>query len=1692
MEQQKSKISTGKPSQDKKNKFSQTHEVDDAVFESLENIIEKYEKTRDLTELIAFFQKGYANQITQTWSYFAQVNNHAKFSKTTVQLSHALRILGSNTSTIEYGSTLISQILVSYVKVLYRGLNNLRVHITNPIIRLMEAIVLYNKSTHIEDFISYFDFSIGSLPKILTPGKSEMEGSKGVRKPSGKSMRTTFIEFWLSLISNTPALLRKDLLLDNVKIMGAWFKYMDKLDSSKLMMRTVTVFIESILNEGVFKRMTKTKVLNELALNKIHHYYYSSDKDLVKLVNEFFVAYGSNPSTSVAFPDNCVWFSESPLTGVNNAVTVIANQKEFKIYNKLLFNMLRIFKPWEDDLQLNTVIKILKQTPELVAPYCHYLASLGSYDPKMTSYWFGCTLLLGRIINLDIPDFVREIQTDMVPSTQLVIENIIPSSLTKISLTKAIQHEKLIIRQLASQNIVFAFQKLEKVLNMFDAKGWSSSKANISTAFLENIPELSVFTTALTSVYSSDKQNQIFPLSLTLILKFYSRCFPNFFSVTLPGSNVYVDIIQKDSFSGLDLAILDNFLQYQEFNGTQTKWWNSAGKENSLFTSLLKLASSKNSTNVVSFKINKLLEGILHGTVMFDEKLLASPILGLINSIQAIIMADIANDTLAKLWRLLDETISRCVKTPYKYVDLGKEYGNVSPFVMAILEQWKFVSGDGDNDLLYRWICIYLRSMIIIGEPLKVAEAGRKFLENVPSLYIDTYLNFNSSNNELTNDKVLTLSVGSSFFQFITSVPYGSIKTSSRVPISDFDSAGLLFRLKEIITDDKINYNNDFKVTISVLFDQLVGFYNLDNSSRFVSKEIYEQFFYILLKDYEVKSTCQKAAFVIENFLTIFKELNEKVPQELRKFLFSWFNQMITRKHEICSSHDGIFICLLDLCSLDDITIVINGEVTLPSKIHEHLISIITSRTNLPFEYVQVRRLLKLNNPSINKNIAELIKQNRVSHVDSDELFDILSKSKDFEMILNNAIHAEIIVSKNIVNSLKSIADPSIAVCLSRNLSSDLHNENIKSFIQETIRDRLKALKSLDRDDFDNCLKLFSQYPEYLSKEESESVLQYITTEYDHKYSSSIIEFIRERNIFDTPVMAKWVNKMTLYITRILSENNSLNEKFRLVVEEFKKLITTKNLWGIVNSNILNSQLEVILSSNWINDILVMEYTNLLLFSGSSQKLEVEKALQFLLNNEKSNLKKTSEENMMKFLNVSAIYSLIAMDPVSCCNQTVQQKLLSFYSGTSSSSDRMILNILQAIETKTSSSWTNLIYTWDFMESTEEDILDLVGETKLLIQEKEGFVLTLRKEFIEKTISNYLIDLPVVPTFQSSRNNLDNWNSLLEFNRKTNIIIDSKVVTQQYDPLFVILLSIHNRELVKVSKEEENAIKYVFDVKRFISSKIFQLTICALADKGETSQVAASILTQMMYGLEEGQQFKDSNIFKILLKKIIYTLNNESKEERVPSMIWFFVSRVSILLSQPYSSLYEKAYRWVLSNPSVRLDDIPLYSELTLQKTTEPNEYYYAQLSWVLTSLEQSIKTKEDVDLLKKRGVLEWLLNIMNVPYLNNRIRFTVGSILYQLQRIEQTGSLLITRFGSISNTELQRLDIDKHLKYQTERIDKNDKNSITQKRFLTLQQMQLNNDELLTGFIEITKSQKRLREWTGDDIDNIVKRSRI
>lgn len=1666
-------------------KVTQSSNVDDTVLNNLTNLVSALNSevgSRDFQPLVQFFRKGYASQVIQLWSYYAQVNNHPKFSKSTTLLVNTLRLLDSDKNVHEHGCTLIDLILSGQIKVLYRGLNNLRASLSNPVLRLMKEMICFSSGRYVDDFIANFDFSLPSLIRILNVNKADIPAvSEEVKNNTRLSIRREFLEFWITLISLCASLPRKQVMTENSKIMGAWFKSMDKLDSPSLMTRALDLFKNQILGESSYKRTTKCQILNELALSKIHSFYRSTDKALVKKVNEFFLAYGCDEGTNIAFPDDAVWFSESPFNGTHKGAEIIVNQRSFKIYNKLLFNVLKFFKPWEDDMQANTVIKILNNVPELVAPYSTFLSSHGSHEPKMTSYWFGCTMVLGRIIRLEIPLFMKQVETDVNPSISLVMESILPSPLTKVALVKALQHEKLIIRQLACHLIVFAFQKLEAVLQLFDTKGWSSAKTTLRNAFHQGIPDLSIIVSVMNQAYITNKENQILQLSISTILRYYSITFPNFFSIKLPSSNVFVDVMHKEKFSGIELALLNNFLQFQELSGLQTKWWVKNSRERSIFTSLLNVA--RTSPRPLSDKICELLESMFRGNVAFN-KLLCSPLKALIHSLR-ILSSEADEEEMAKVWALLDQTVQHCMTTPYKYVDLAANYCRVSPFVMALFEQWKFVKCETDFDLPLKWFSIYLRTMIVCGEPEDGLNMGVKaYLPEVCEVYIKRYLGDSDGSATFPNDELFRSSImESSFLELILLSPYPGLRRISRLPVSQLDTVGLIYRINRLVNDHSIKFDEQFKSIVEDFARKLTGYGAADRSFNTSILKFLESLIGTSRNENGLGLVTLKGLYVIHLVLGLAEEF-EFDYQSLSDTVFDWlkcdvdiFQSLNEDDSHILSS---LFACLTSTQCIQ----LIEDNQKINRYLTQRLLTIVLKHSHDSLPYPIVSWLLKEESAMFSLLTSRFISQGRVNGFVAADFLPLVLKSDVYSIVVEAYVDSVFFAVEDLLSFLDQIKQPKTSLIVATSLKN-YKDTRVESFIERVYKESFQSLKSYNLETSQIALKLYCASTQLITPQERVLLVDYLVSDYRGKYGAAVTSLLITVASFEDSKVLKWLNKLMLYITRNLSSSRIIDPELVITLQALRRL--PDYAWDKLNQRILEAQLEAILSGNQINHPDVLQYVLQTCLFGCKDGTQYSRLMQLLLNNQLNGLRKEESERYVPYLTAAILYTLYLGDPAQCSNAAIQEHLLKSYEGTISGKDRLILRLLELIETKTFQSWTDGIFAWEILEVADED----GNATKLINKQREGYVITLnRQKIINSAIyySPYRSEVPSV-THEDAKSALE---SITSFYKETERI--STIPT--YDAFFLMLLSTHNEELIKCSRSEDGSLKYTFNVKAYISSNIFQVILCSLGGDSEMQELALVLIKGLLSSIQENSNSKDMRVVELLLSKIVYTFQKtESKEDgyskAIAPCIWFAISQLTSELVQTGSQLHEKAFRWVLSSPVIRHNDMPLLQELLHPKANIAEQgLFYRQLGWILNCLQHGLKSEQDVELMKRMGVLEWLSNLTSLPYINGKMRSSINGIFYACQKIGNGGSSLITRVASVSFSEIQELSLDYKTMKAKQEIARNQKNMRHTQKLLFFEQQKLNVQEVLSRNLVLIGSNKRLRDWTENDSENIRKRT--
>ncbi|SGZ41220.1 uncharacterized protein HGUI_03420 [Hanseniaspora guilliermondii] len=1670
------------PHNNKANSSVSQHNLDVSYEILLTHLIE-FEKLKDWTIIKNEICKSILPEILlQPFSMYAYTNDHKNWTQTIIRLDKLITCLSQYESNSEedtliqdYANTLIDKFITTEMKTVYRALNNLRGSITNPMLRLLQSIVGFNNGRYVDQFISYFDFSLPSITRVLTPHKSELNANTQEsimdEKQYQNSLRFNFIKFFTSLLSYSPSILRKDLLLENNKIMVALSKYISKVDSDECVILLLNTFIEKVINESSFKKATKCKIFHEFLLTNILKKYQKKETDIEckKKIIEFFNILFTDSDAGMVFENPKPWNS---INANDDKNLIVVNDKKYKLNNKYIFNTIAKFKPWEDEMQMNILIKILHNAPELVAPYVNQLHHLnGNNEAKMTSFWIGQTLTLNRIINLPIPDIIirqgsesqgsleDEEQDEGVYaeetnySIQTLIDIVVPPSITPLNLKQYINNNSDFVKHIGCQIITSILNKLKLITNFLNDQ---NSKAIVFSNDLINqvqskLPDLHEYLKSVDIVYKKniESPNLLLISELTNIMSLYNQVFTNVNNqFKLNNDNVFNKLIVKGSsvkdnnqecgLNGLELNIIDKYMELQESNDAY-KWWNKNNSDFSLFTALLKMGYRDQLG--LQKKITKILQNLTEKQKLFNRDILiACPITALMESLILVFkQGDMVN-----VWNLIDQSVQRTVTAPYKYIDMGVDFEYCSPLISCLSEQVSFFSEEGE--LVKKWLSIFAYKMALIGDHGCV-----DYVKSKLGLFFD--IKQHSENIDLEKSDITT----NQFCEIV-----------SLLSINDFNSKQdtILEKLNLFLVSSDAGLNQ--RLINSSLFDNIF----CGNDEQLISNVVK------MLKKNDITLDITSKKNVYNNFINIIKQGDHHVSLNILnsldkcstiKYITENKDLKVDTKCNVLLLFKMIHYDLISYAEYDEylFNVLVDCGVYIPKKVWESLFDI------KDFGAMVVNKYILISSKDFLNILTEKFYSQAVQYFNN-----IYSENKD--NITPDLIYYGSLLkleTEEIINGLKGDA---------MNLANKVaENEKI-------LPDILSFIAA-----FCNCTD--EQEQRILN-----DVVDYLINSSKHKFSSFAIKFITQLlslNKIDVNSVKIWCYKCFLYINKksaIIEANEYSSDEFMNIFNELGNLIRVFNPWQYIPKIILNTGVEIILSQKWCFKKEVVEYIINLCNQSYDEMFETKKYIQMVFNSEFSSFKDVHPSPENKNLVAILINTLFYKNVKVNSDINISLLLAENYDGTTSLKDRIFYNIMQAIEANTSVSWTQRIGSWDFIESSNgqddvviDDYEDLVSndKEKLIMKEKELLSISINKSMILKTINNYrFVDSSEIITKSCY---LNEWDELL----KKEVVLSANENNLIYDSRFIMLLILQNNELVNTVEIDENEQTEVtrFNFKSLIRSGLFSLIIVSLSFKDdENSLIAFEIIKHMVNTLPkndvETQKVKVDLMISIFLKKIMFSFNENKKMtpgEFAPPIFWFILSQISFIILDPKHFLYEQIYKWVLSKPKLVKYEIPIMNIfVNFQVKTQDFENLTKCLNWLLKNVVNGIKSVDDINYLRLVKMFEFILNFDNNCYANRLTRIYLNRFIERVQRIVVDYSI-ITRYGVLSSLESKKYANDMKMA-----MKKNLKTNVEEyKQFLMLLQENLNIQEIVSRFNVTLVSNKRLIDWTENDGLNISKR---
>ncbi|CAN6649479.1 nucleolar pre-ribosomal-associated protein 1 [Trichomonascus vanleenenianus] len=1457
----------------------------------------------DITPLASFLDRNLWTQVIQAWSYYSQTSNHARLSTTSSKIAWLLATCDKNASLTQYGTSIIREIIENQMKVLYRSLHVSRPSVTNAALHILLEITKFHDGVLAVELFEKFDSSQKIYTKLL----------------SIKEIRPEFLKFYQSFIENTPSAVRKDLLSQR-KIISGWFKHIND-DEEELVSKTLDMLKDKVLLEKVFTKSTKISFFNDWMIGSLVKLFQRSDDVPVKLEGVLEILC-TDSQYGVKFFDKG-WYSET-------------------INNKLLLSLLKTLKPWEDTLQQNLAVKILETTPELVAPYTKQAAESVSFDPKLSSFWVSYSNFCTRLIRLPLPVLTSQ------PIDSIVVENVLPSMLSKSSLTKGLQSTVSLIRYFTVQLLFHSLKKLDMLQKLYAENKWDLSAVLQEISL--RLPDIQTFTTCLGTL--GESSTLLKTLALSVIAK-YSIVYPELLltsKFSLPGQ-YFLELQSADKLEGLKLLQAKSTLTVQARTNKIGKWYNKTGSY-SMFTSLLRLGVFKTS---LTEQVCDILRDLTSPTLLLQNETTVHPVHALIYSLQQVV--DENEDQIEKIWSLIDEAVARCMRSPYKYIDMlaqkqDRPEQTLSPLLITLAEQFGFVKEP--RDIVDKWICLYFRYSCIFGESFAVA---RKLVEG-----LSCKDHVEESHREAFDENDL--------FKFIVNAPSEAIRDYpywSMSKIFNLEFAAIRYRL---LREPQLSpwLIGDNLLSVASLPLSLITSVAFFKDIASLTPATVKQYFDILMKlqlklPHSLLSAIQMARDDVKCYAAYFLDGEEisALTTSTNARVFSQMVRLKSLRYQVISTEDIQRFINLSTEHKDDIEMSYDA-------LDENLL-----KYGQQLSMAETEKLVEL---LIANDYTRLV----TSVVKARKFFpgDLASRVKD-------------ITCMSAIATYTDINDPEIYLPFARDILSD------PAFNTDQLAILARSVIALAQSDLAKIKSFMDNADGAIT----------VSLEMMHLAAA-----LYEK---DESMISVWARKVILWLTKCLNEPDRFTS---VTVETIKNLggllageQTTVNLWKLVPAESVNALLTS--AAEKLNKLVsdteyqtgLVEMLLAISFSDAKSKLEYTRLFQILLNHEQ-----LPREHPVALL----LWNLYYRDSRAHSTQVIQDGLLKLYRGTASMRDRLLLDMIRSIEAHTNTSWVNRVSQWTFIASDVDreyaldNYADLAGSRVGLVREsKEGFEVFIDTVMVKNTIdafSPFAVPFPVVRGA-----------SLRDCQAQINIY--NKCIpggSSVYDAEFLLMSLIANPAVFRDNGE--------IDLKLIIDTNSLPFVVCCLGSEAlypVASKILGAIASYMVNaGEEEKLGYRDRSALRLFVFKMLNILEELKTEgHKMSNAHFIFLANVLMVACNPGHFLHSKVADYLLSGPTVRVDDIPLFKSIT----SSSEETLYREVAWLLDSLISGLATEEDVRLYTRKGVFEWAMNLLNSQLgKKSGLGSRIERLMHQAQETPSGSVNLITRNGVLAWAEMQ------------------------------------------------------------------------
>jgi len=387
-------------------------------------------------------------------------------------------------------TSLVHLILDQQLKTIYRVLSSDKHGTMLAAIHLLTQLASVSRSSAPDILYRVVVSGFNAWPKLLSKKGSmrekEILHASKTRKSEGReSVRAAAVSFLLAILKNGNTATKENFLGNRI-LLAPLMKFLP-LDANQTVLDILSCLEANVLRDKKVPRYLKSTLFaSENLLNKLvglQNQGGTANTELNERIRRFLVDACTQTGNGICFEDRG-WY---PRTDGQTS-------GEHQVHNITLLRFITQLEPLEDEFQRLLILHILERCPELRGPY--FSETKLSPDPSLTLSFICTTTLWRDIINLPLP-------TNLTDPLRLPdLASILPSSITKFYLVKALNNNSILVRYSLCQLIFVVLNKLKEMDTIYKSAGgdWLTQLDVITENISRRLPDSAIFLKLLENV----------------------------------------------------------------------------------------------------------------------------------------------------------------------------------------------------------------------------------------------------------------------------------------------------------------------------------------------------------------------------------------------------------------------------------------------------------------------------------------------------------------------------------------------------------------------------------------------------------------------------------------------------------------------------------------------------------------------------------------------------------------------------------------------------------------------------------------------------------------------------------------------------------------------------------------------------------------------------------------------------------------------------------------------------------------------------------------------------------------------------------------------------------------------------------------------------------------------------------------